>query len=702
MKSLRLKRQFDSHILKMSRQTSNFYAVLGDHAGNVEANDRGDVYIRDWGGNVSIVYNRVVPLDYNTVVEVGKVGSSRRLEVIRLVETIPGNRGIDIPQHAKFHTWGGKDTVWIREEQILQGLAIPVPSSLVVRYYGTRYSIDGTRHILVPQDIDLSSEVPSSSGAYWCNVEVDSDGDIFFNLGTPVISKYFLAPEDIPEVDTDRALLFTVKLYYGQTQIVKDLSDSDIWDPRFEVSNRDSGTGGGVQSVTGLDTDNTDPQNPVVAIAVDGTTITGDGTPGNPLVATGGSTPAGDDGEIQFNDGGAFGASATFKRNSDGSITIGTPIAEPTPNPYDILQGATGTSAAHFIESFGADVASYITFFRARGTHTSAEAVLTNDVLGRIRARGHDGAGVPATRAEIRFVANADWDTDDHATRVEIWTTPDGEVDQELIATIDEEGISLEPGKDFMIDGLSIMDGWRKLAVQPTRTAADDPTYSIRFTGVDYREYLAEGTPVKFTQNSIVRYGFVNAAPLFSSGNTNITILTRLDSSSADYDVLDTGTHAITNFAVALPKQPGLGFPALPVYWTTSLVDSSNQNVSTPGTGIVNPGSLSLVVPIGAWNLSAEFIVWVEYTGTNTRHSVVGGIGDSNSSFYSDMQFYFLATSTNIIANGGYTIKKYAVFTSKTTLYVNAQCATPSPATSLISIRGGQRDTELRAVSAYL
>ena len=41
----------------------------------------------------------------------------------------------------------------------------------------------------------------------------------------------------------------------------------------------------GVQSVTGLDTDNTDPLNPVVNIAVDGTTITGQGTPASPLVA---------------------------------------------------------------------------------------------------------------------------------------------------------------------------------------------------------------------------------------------------------------------------------------------------------------------------------------------------------------------------------------------------------------------------------
>lgn len=50
-------------------------------------------------------------------------------------------------------------------------------------------------------------------------------------------------------------------------------------------------TGAGVQSVTGLDTDNTDPLNPIVQIAVDGVTITGDGTAGSPLVSAGGGVP---------------------------------------------------------------------------------------------------------------------------------------------------------------------------------------------------------------------------------------------------------------------------------------------------------------------------------------------------------------------------------------------------------------------------
>ena len=49
----------------------------------------------------------------------------------------------------------------------------------------------------------------------------------------------------------------------------------------------------GIQSVTGLNTNNADPQNPVVRISVDGTTITGLGTPASPLIASGGIAGSG-------------------------------------------------------------------------------------------------------------------------------------------------------------------------------------------------------------------------------------------------------------------------------------------------------------------------------------------------------------------------------------------------------------------------
>jgi hypothetical protein len=55
---------------------------------------------------------------------------------------------------------------------------------------------------------------------------------------------------------------------------------------QYLIINAYESTAGLVESVTGLNTDNTDPLNPIVQISVDGVTVTGDGTPGSPLSST--------------------------------------------------------------------------------------------------------------------------------------------------------------------------------------------------------------------------------------------------------------------------------------------------------------------------------------------------------------------------------------------------------------------------------
>lgn len=245
------------------------------------------------------------------------------------------------------------------------------------------------------------------------------------------------------------------------------------------------------------------------------------------------------------------------------------------------------------------------------------------------------------------------------------------------------------------------IDGWRAMPTQPARNSADDPTYVAVWTNTNYMSLLQEGLPVKWTQNSIVRYGFISAAPVLTAGvHTTITILTRLDGSSSDYDMLDTGTYPISNFCIGLPKQPGLGFPALSEYWDVLFTDTGDRSVSSPGTSIVNPNSMSVTVPIGDWEIILNWITWVAYTGTNTRWSVVGGLGTANNSFLSDLRYYFLATSTDLIANGGYDVSGHYHLTAKQTYYLNVQTGT-SGATS-IRIRGDISRTKVRARCRYL
>ena len=74
-----------------------------------------------------------------------------------------------------------------------------------------------------------------------------------------------------------------------------------------------------VESVTGLNTNNADPQNPVVRISVDGTTIIGDGTPASPLMVIGG--------------GGGGGVSSVSATAGTGiSVTVTNPTTTPNIN----------------------------------------------------------------------------------------------------------------------------------------------------------------------------------------------------------------------------------------------------------------------------------------------------------------------------------------------------------------------------------
>ena len=93
-----------------------------------------------------------------------------------------------------------------------------------------------------------------------------------------------------------------------------------------------------VQSVTGLDTDNTDPSNPIVRISVDGSTITGSGTPDDPLVSIGGGTGVNlrvqDEGTTVTNAATTlnFTGNVTASLASAGNVTVNVPAPTPQVN----------------------------------------------------------------------------------------------------------------------------------------------------------------------------------------------------------------------------------------------------------------------------------------------------------------------------------------------------------------------------------
>jgi hypothetical protein len=127
-----------------------------------------------------------------------------------------------------------------------------------------------------------------------------------------------------------------------------------------------------VQSVTGLDTDNTDPENPIINISVDGTTITGSGTPIDPLVSVGAISGSGalnfvskwtgidSLGNSQIRDNGttlAIGiapqANISLKVLSIQEYGFASENTKTTSNTYGIAGSATGIGKARGVGVYG-------------------------------------------------------------------------------------------------------------------------------------------------------------------------------------------------------------------------------------------------------------------------------------------------------------------------------------------------------------
>lgn len=176
------------------------------------------------------------------------------------------------------------------------------------------------------------------------------------------------------------------------------------------------------------------------------------------------------------------------------------------------------------------------------------------------------------------------------------------------------------------------LGGWLSYeAVVPTRTTADDPTYIISFAAVDLTDRLTKGTRVSWVQNSIRRYGIVVDAAF--STNTTVTILTICNDNSANYDVLDTASFAISGFRFSPDKAP-VGFPLDFDTWTLTASDTTDRSQALADSSLwYNLGSLSLSIPIGAWEVSYAVAVGVLSTsGSPTFSNVRTTLSTANNS----------------------------------------------------------------------
>lgn len=203
---------------------------LGDLSGLVSAGGA-DVYVTLFNGEVLTVRNTRVANVKRYPVIVGYADKSQDLEVLRMWVGKSETSPYSTPNHASSsHTWPGYDTLWVRPEQFLPGLAIP-STGFVIKFVGFVYFASGWK-LIDNQDIDFSAQVPAT-GAKFLLCEVDSAGVVSFLASASVASREALTYADIPTPTVGKKPLFALKVYAGQASALKTNTYTDIIDLRW-------------------------------------------------------------------------------------------------------------------------------------------------------------------------------------------------------------------------------------------------------------------------------------------------------------------------------------------------------------------------------------------------------------------------------------------------------------------------------------
>lgn len=172
----------------------------------------------------------------------------------------------------------------------------------------------------------------------------------------------------------------------------------------------------------------------------------------------GGGSPAGSDGQIQYNDSGAFGASDELVVNvATGKVLYLGETATSSGVPSQLFNFDPTASAGHVLNTWGSGFASFFKGVFARGTKASPTAVQSADVLVRYRGAGYDGVtgvGGATTNGEIRVVANENFDATHHGADVEIHATPAASTTLTKILSILGSGnVNIATGKEYQVNG---------------------------------------------------------------------------------------------------------------------------------------------------------------------------------------------------------------------------------------------------------
>jgi len=215
-------------------------ALMGDGNGNVSTGIGREVFVRLIStGETTTALNYIAPLDEGLLVVVGTTQAMPGVLQVLSISSVygPSQTTPEIPNHADFHRYPGRDTVWVDAGQILPFLTLPDPDNAfyVVIKGGVFRTQDGDLYVLQHQTKDLSSYA-ITTGAKYLFLQYDDAGTITVIEGDLQNDKLQLTVDKIP-TPTEHPLII-LQVYAGQTTFRRDNEINDFVEPRFGGGNQ--------------------------------------------------------------------------------------------------------------------------------------------------------------------------------------------------------------------------------------------------------------------------------------------------------------------------------------------------------------------------------------------------------------------------------------------------------------------------------
>lgn len=231
-------------------------------------------------------------------------------------------------------------------------------------------------------------------------------------------------------------------------------------------------------------------------------------------------------------------------------------------------------------------------------------------------------------------------------------------------------------------------DGWTAAGAAWTYVSADGPT-GVFSEPADVTGKYQPGMRVKYTQTT-VKYGIITAVGAYSGGVTPITIY-----GGTDYT---TANAAITLPYYSMSKAP-FGMNISRAKWTEVATDTSSRAQASPVTDTwYNLGAVSLSIPIGAWAISYEVLLYSNKTAGGAEVRVTLSTANNSQSDISNTAAGYSAAAGDFYA---YIHRELALtLAAKASYYINTSAH--SGTTLNVSNMNNISPLFIRALCAYL